>query len=182
MGLFETEYKKLNTRQRQALDSIEGPLLVIAGPGTGKTQLLTTRVAAILHKTDSEPQNILCLTYTESAAYEMRQRLVNMIGQRAYNITISTYHAFGSELIRRFPEYFSDTTDLRPVDELGQHTEVEEIISNLPYDNPLRKASYYIKDVVSTISELKKSLLEPADLRKIANANLKAILALRLAF
>lgn len=178
MGLFETEYKKLNARQRQAVDSIEGPLLVIAGPGTGKTQLLTTRVAAILHKTDAEPQNILCLTYTESAAYEMRQRLVNMIGQRAYNITISTYHAFGSELIRRFPEYFSDTTDLRPVDELGQHTIVEEIISNLPYDNPLRKASFYIKDVIGTISELKKSLLDPADLKKIAAANQKAILAL----
>ncbi len=170
---FESEYKKLNPAQKQAVDYIEGPLLVIAGPGTGKTQLLTTRVANILYKTDVQPQNILCLTFTESAAYEMRQRLVNMIGQRAYNITINTYHAFGSELIGRFPEYFTDTTDLRPVDELGQHSIVKNIIDNLNYDNPLKNANNYVKDVVGTISELKVALLEPEDIKKIAQANLK---------
>src|SRR5690349_23546606 len=101
MGKFEDEYKRLNAEQKLAVDNIDGPLLVIAGPGTGKTQLLTTRVANILLKSDAQPQNILCLTFTESAAYEMRERLINIVGQAAYNITISTYHAFGSELIRR---------------------------------------------------------------------------------
>ncbi len=64
MGLFETEYKKLNEQQHKAVDAINGPLLVIAGPGTGKTQLLGARVANILKKTDVYPDNVLCLTFT----------------------------------------------------------------------------------------------------------------------
>jgi len=175
MGKFEQEYAKLNQEQKQAVDSIEGPLLVIAGPGTGKTQLLTTRVANILRTSDAQPQNILCLTFTESAAYEMRERLINIVGQSAYNITISTYHAFGSELIRRFPDYFSDIPDMRAVDDLGIYGTVQEIVAALPYTNALKKSDYYIRDVISTISDLKQALFEPNDIRRIAKSNLEFI-------
>src|SRR5436190_7052141 len=98
---FNQAIKELNAKQREAVDTIDGTVLVIAGPGTGKTQLLSVRIANILKKTDTLPQNILALTFTDSAAHTLRQRLANLIGQSAYNVTISTYHAFGSELIRR---------------------------------------------------------------------------------
>ncbi len=81
---------QLNDRQRQAVEHIYGPLLVLAGPGTGKTQLLSARVAEILQKTDVDGRNILALTFTESGAQNMRDRLRSMIGDDAYSVTIST--------------------------------------------------------------------------------------------
>ena len=101
MTAFHDAYNQLNTAQKQAVDTIEGPLLVIAGPGTGKTQLLSARVANILQQTDTPAQNILCLTFTESGAANMRERLTRFIGQSAYEVNIATYHAFGGDLIRR---------------------------------------------------------------------------------
>ena len=68
MQTFEELYQKLNTEQQLAVDAIEGPVMVIAGPGTGKTQILATRILNILKKTDTQPQNILCLTYTEAGS------------------------------------------------------------------------------------------------------------------
>src|SRR5215472_17625618 len=115
---FAAAYNALNEAQRAAVDRVDGPVLVIAGPGTGKTQLLSARVANILTRTDTLPQNILCLTFTESGAANMRERLTRFIGKAAYDVPISTYHAFGGELIRRFPEYFADVQAEMPVDEL----------------------------------------------------------------
>ncbi|MBP7858127.1 UvrD-helicase domain-containing protein, partial [Candidatus Saccharibacteria bacterium] len=112
---FDNQYSQLNAAQRQAVDTVYGPVLVIAGPGTGKTQLLSARVAHILEVTDALPQNILCLTFTESGAKNMRERLVSFIGQAAYDVQIGTYHAFGSTIIGRFPEYFTELRLERPV-------------------------------------------------------------------
>src|ERR1700759_527087 len=102
MEHFEKAYHDLNDAQRTAVDEIEGPVLVIAGPGTGKTQLLSARVAQILRKTDTLPQNILCLTFTESGAANMRERLTRFIGRAAYDVQIGTYHSFGGDLIKRY--------------------------------------------------------------------------------
>ena len=68
MEKFKTRYNKLNSAQKQAVDTIDGPLLVVAGPGTGKTELLSMRAANILRATDTLPENILCLTFTDSGA------------------------------------------------------------------------------------------------------------------
>ncbi len=172
MGNYETEFAALNQAQKQAVTTIEGPVLVIAGPGTGKTQLLSVRIAHILKTTDTLPQNILCLTFTESAAHTMRQRLVNLIGQAAYDVTISTYHAFGSELIRRYPDFFStEMPDARPIDDLGMDQILRKIIKALPYGNPLKFADAYIFDIKSLISDYKRALLEPEDIRNIAKQN-----------
>ena len=75
MGDFETRYRALNVHQKQAVDTIDGPVMVVAGPGTGKTELLGVRVANILRSTDALPGNILCLTFTDSGANAMRERL-----------------------------------------------------------------------------------------------------------
>jgi len=78
MNKFEIKYKQLNPEQKLAVDEIEGPVMVIAGPGTGKTHLLTMRIANILDKTDTPPEAILALTFTESGVASMRRDLVEL--------------------------------------------------------------------------------------------------------
>lgn len=175
MGEFDVAYEGLNAAQRRAVDTIFGPVLVIAGPGTGKTQLLSARVAHILRKTDALPQNILCLTFTESGAANMRGRLVSFIGSEAYDVTIGTYHAFGSTIIGRYPEYFTDIRLERPVDELGKHQILANILAATDYTNPIKQLRHHIGDLVSTISEIKRGLLTPDDLRAIATDNIRVI-------
>jgi DNA helicase II / ATP-dependent DNA helicase PcrA len=171
MNTYEVEYKRLNSAQKQAVDSIDGPLLVIAGPGTGKTQLLSARVAKILEKTDTVPQNIVCLTFTETGAANMRERLTRFIGQAAYDVQISTYHAFGGDLIQRYPEFFQESRLQSPVDQLGQHQILRVLVDKMSYQNPLKQSQHHIGDLISTVSEVKRALLTPHDLRTIAKEN-----------
>src|SRR5688500_16920719 len=102
MKSFEHYYQQLNQQQRLAVDTIEGPVMVVAGPGTGKTQLLSMRVANILKRTDTAPHNILCLTFTESGAMAMRKRLLMLMGPEAYKVAVHTFHSFGVEVIANY--------------------------------------------------------------------------------
>ena len=86
----------LNAKQKEAVEYLDGPLLVLAGPGTGKTQLLSQKVAYILEHTDTNPENILCMTFTETGVSNMRERLKSLIGVDGVKVKISTYHAFGA--------------------------------------------------------------------------------------
>ena len=181
-GSFDAVYAALNAEQKQAVDLIDGPLLVLAGPGTGKTQLLSARVANILRQTDALPSTILCLTFTDAAALNMRERLSSMIGDDAYDVHISTYHSFASDIIKKYPDFFetidletgADTRLERPINELGQLEIVKSIVDSLPFSDPLRNARYYLKSVVSTISDLKQAGLEPEEVRRIATDNATA--------
>ncbi|TAH31668.1 ATP-dependent helicase [Candidatus Saccharibacteria bacterium] len=177
MEEFEEVYQRLNAAQKKAVDAIDGPVLVVAGPGTGKTQLLSARVAQILRKTDTLPQNILCLTFTESGAQNMRDRLTRFIGRSAYDVGIGTYHAFGGDLIRRYPEYFTETRLERPVDELGKRQILTDIVDNLSYRSPLKQLRHHMGDLMGTISEVKRGLLTPESLREIAKSNVQIIAA-----
>ena len=162
---FKHAFGQLNNNQRAAVEQTDGPLLVIAGPGTGKTQLLSARAAYILQATDTLPNNILCLTFTESGANNMRERLTRFIGQNAYDVTIGTYHAFGGDLISRFPQYFGDHRAQQPVDSLGQREIVQGIVEAMTFANPLKSAQYHLHDLLSTISEVKRGLLTEDNLR-----------------
>lgn len=170
MENYKKAYQALNDRQRQAVDQIDGPVLVIAGPGTGKTQLLSTRVGYVLNSTDALPQNILCLTFTEAGADAMRQRLTQFLGQAAYDVNISTYHKFGSDLIKRYPEY-AQMYDFEPIDELGADALLREILEASSYNNPLKSADTYARDLRSFISDAKRALMTPEDLLAIARNN-----------
>ena len=172
---FEGVYQQLNAAQKKAVDTIDGPVLVVAGPGTGKTQLLSARVAQILRKTDTLPQNILCLTFTESGAQNMRDRLSRFIGKNSYDVAISTYHAFGGDLIRRYPEYFLETRLEQPIDELGKRQILTDIVDNLNYRSPLKQTRHHLGDLMSTISEVKRGLLTPDSLRDVSKSNLRII-------
>ncbi|HEX8182224.1 MAG TPA: ATP-dependent DNA helicase [Candidatus Saccharimonadales bacterium] len=175
MNAFEEAYRALNAKQKQAVDTIEGPLLVIAGPGTGKTQLLSARVANILRTTDTPAQNILCLTFTESGAANMRQRLTRFIGKSAYDVNIGTYHSFGSDIISRYPEYFSETRLQNAIDDLAKRQIILSIVEAMSYKNPLKQTRHHPGDLMSTISEVKRALLTSDDLRALAIENLRFI-------
>jgi DNA helicase II / ATP-dependent DNA helicase PcrA len=181
MSTYREAFAGLNAAQKQAVTTIEGPVLVIAGPGTGKTQLLSVRVAYILEHTDTLPQNILCLTFTENGAENMRERLTRFIGQDAYNVHIGTYHSFGGELIKRFPEAFTDTRLQAPADDLTRRQILQGIVDTLAYDNPLKQLRHHLGDLISTISEVKRGLLTAEDLRAIADENSAFILSANLA-
>ncbi len=172
---FSTRYKALNDAQKQAVDHVDGPLMVVAGPGTGKTELLSMRVAKILQSTDTLPQNILCLTFTESGADAMRDRLTDIIGQDAYKVPIHTFHGFGADVINRYNDYFYSGADFRTAHELDAYEIVRGILDELNYTNPLTtrlNGDYvHIKQILSTISELKRSGLTTSELLQIFDAN-----------
>lgn len=176
---FHTRYAKLNTNQRHAVDYIHGSLLVIAGPGTGKTELLSMRTAQILRQTDTLPDSILCLTFTESGAVNMRQRLRQIIGEDAYKIAIHTFHSFGTEIINQHREYFFHGADAQPADELTQHQIVTGILEGLDWRNPLSVKNngefVYTNELIRVISEFKQSGLTPAELRLVTADNQRAI-------
>lgn len=115
---FHAAIASLNAEQCKAVDAIEGPVLVVAGPGTGKTQILTLRIANILKKTDVSPENILALTFTDSGAQAMRDRLRRYIGNEAYRIPIYTFHGFAEQLIRSYPDAYRRVVGGSPLSDL----------------------------------------------------------------
>ncbi len=179
MGKYETEYKLLNEQQKAAVEATEGPVLVVAGPGTGKTQLLSMRVANILRKNDVTPGNILCLTFTDNAARNMRERLTGIIGQAGYHVAIHTFHSFGTDVISQYPDYLTGRQLLQQIDELGCYELLQEIFEDLPYSNPLSvkvgEQFIFLKNTLDTISWLKQNAVTPAELHRILNANEKFI-------
>lgn len=173
--LFIDNYKRLTNAQKEAVDHIDGPVLVIAGPGTGKTQLLSLRAANILSKTDTLPENILCLTFTEVGASNMRERISRFIGKQAYDINISTYHGFGNEIIKYNREYFIDFRETQPIDSISQYEIMENIYSKLTAKNALWRKDTYLKDALSAIAEIKSNNFSSEQLRIIAKDNKNTI-------
>ncbi len=136
--LFKTEYENLNPEQKEAVDSIEGPVMVIAGPGTGKTQILAIRIGKILLDTDTQPENILCLTYTDSGAVAMRKRLLKMIGPDAYKVNIHTYHSFCNQVIQDNLGIF-EKSSLEAISDLEAISLLRKLIDSFKKGNPLKR-------------------------------------------
>lgn len=172
---YERRYKSLNLAQKQAVDAVDGPVMVIAGPGTGKTELLTVRTAHILKQTDTLPENILCLTFTESGAHAMRERLAATIGKDAYKVSINTFHGFGTEIINQNAQFFYEGAHFRPADDLSRYEIIRSIFEKLGHNNILNKkmnGDYtYLSDTIKVISELKKSGLTSDELLEVLDAN-----------
>lgn len=137
MQLFQDLYVKLNQQQQDAVNAVEGPVMVIAGPGTGKTQILATRILNILSSTDTQPQNILCLTYTEAGSTAMQKRLSQFMGADAFKIPIFTFHGLCNKIIQDNPEKFS-RRELRVMDELDKIDLIQGIIEALPAQSLLK--------------------------------------------
>ena len=138
-AVYEAGYAQLNPAQKEAVDLIDGPVLVLAGPGTGKTQILALRIGNILKKTDAKPHNILCMTFTEAGVIAMRNRLLEYIGPEAYNIPIYTFHAFGNQVIQENMDVFGSFRELNPVSDLERIEIMEELIDGFPEGSPLKR-------------------------------------------
>ncbi|HRP56811.1 ATP-dependent DNA helicase [Agriterribacter sp.] len=175
---FREEYNKLNEQQRKAVDTIEGAVLVDAGPGTGKTQVLALRIANILRQTDINPNNILCLTYTDNGAVEMRNRLLRIIGSAAYGIRIHTFHSFCNEVIQDNLTYFGKL-NLSPIGDLEEIDLFYRLIDSIPADNKLKRFRgdiYYEKDRLrSLFSLMKKEAWTPEYLNERIDAYIKEL-------
>ena len=96
--------KKLNDKQREAASQIDGAILILAGAGSGKTRTITYRIAHMIENIGISPYNILAVTFTNKAAKEMRERVVDLVGDIANNCTISTFHSFGVRLLRIYAD------------------------------------------------------------------------------
>ncbi len=127
----------LNPAQQTAVNQIEGPVLVIAGPGTGKTHILAARIGRILIETDTFPQNILCLTFTDAGVHAMRQRLLSFIGPEAHRVHIYTFHSFCNSVIQENLEFFG-RHDMEPISDLEQIELFRNLIDSLEYDHPIK--------------------------------------------
>ncbi|MFZ2026617.1 MAG: ATP-dependent DNA helicase [Microgenomates group bacterium] len=168
MNSFAQAYKSLNSQQRNAVDAIEGPVMVIAGPGTGKTQILTLRIANILEKTQANPENILALTFTENAALEMKERLSGLIGPDAFRVQINTFHGFCNELIQKHFDMFHHLASYLPISALEEIQLIQEIVESETYVylRPQGDPAYYYHPIRSAISSLKKEGVSPAQFIK----------------
>jgi DNA helicase-2/ATP-dependent DNA helicase PcrA len=138
---FNQAYKeainKLNPAQKEAVEAIEGPVMVIAGPGTGKTQILAARIGMILQKTDCNPSNILCLTYTDAGVVAMRKRLTDFIGPDAHKVGIYTFHSFCNEVIQENSSMMG-IGELSVMNDLDSVQVFEELLAELPNSHPLK--------------------------------------------
>jgi len=171
---------RLNKAQTQAVEAIEGPVMVLAGPGTGKTQILAHRVGEILATTDMNPSNILCLTFTDAASVNMTERIAGLIGAAGYDVAVHTFHSFAKMVFGRWSEYFYRGASFQPAGEIEKLEIINDILRGLPHDNPLagtrEEIANHLKSVRSAISAVKrKGALTPAKLGEVCASNLEFI-------
>ena len=166
---FEKRYGELNAEQKMAVDTIDGPVMVIAGPGTGKTKTLTMRIANIVKMTDTEPENILALTFTRAGVVSMRKALIGVMGADAYSVAINTFHGFAESVIRDNPECFPNIIGSEPLADSDKYRIFEEIFESLPLEHirSPRDKFYYLPSAISAISDLKREGVDPENFRAI---------------
>ena len=175
---FQDEYRKLNEQQRLAVDSIEGPVMVIAGPGTGKTQILAARIGKILLETDTAPGNILCLTYTDAGAIAMRRRLLSFIGPDAYKVHIHTFHSFCNDIIQENLPLFEKTA-LDPISDLERIQLFKVLIDAWPKNHPLKRyrgdVYFEMTNLQGLFSTMKREGWTPAFIHKMVDEYLEEL-------
>lgn len=150
---------QLNPAQREAVEQIEGPVLAIAGPGTGKTHILSARIGRILLETDTQAQNILCLTFTDAGVNAMRQRLLQFIGPEAHRVHIYTFHSFCNSIIQDNLELFG-SQDMEPLSELERVEIIRHILDELAPRHPLRRGRnepYFYESHLQNLFQMMKA-------------------------
>lgn len=136
---FEEDMQRLNEQQRMVVETTEGPMFVVSGPGTGKTTMVTLRIAHLLNVQDVNPQNILCFSFTNAACTELRSRLEKRIGGvAAHKVGVYTFHAFANEVLMQHLDYLG-IRNLRTISDLEKIEITKTLIDSLPTDNVLRR-------------------------------------------
>src|SRR3989344_3477413 len=176
-GEWNIEYKTLNPKQKEAVENIEGPVMVVAGPGTGKTQVLALRIGNILTKTDIKADAILCLTFTNSAVEAMKHRLVKYIGETGGEVNVFTFHSFGMKIIE---EHFK-VLGLHSVPKLLDDTDTTILFDEILHNNdwvylrPRSDSGRYFSDLRSLISILKRERISPDKFLKEIDKEIRSL-------
>lgn len=175
---FKEKYLQLNAEQKRGVDQLSGPVMVIAGPGTGKTFMLTMRIAHILDKTDTPPEAILALTFTESAVVSMRRALAEIIGSAAYRVNIATYHSFANDIIKSYPDAFGQIMEAQNILEVDQITIIRQILDGATLETlkPFSAPYFYVRSIIGSIGELKRQGLTPETFLQMLNKEEAAFL------
>ena len=174
---FEKAYKNLNAEQKKAVDTIEGPVMVIAGPGTGKTTILTLRIATILQKTDTPPSGILAITYTEAGVKAMRMKLRALIGSRADEVRIHTFHGFASSVISEFDEHFPHLSQSTQISDIEAEDMVREILEDQRFSDlrPIGEPEFYVGKIIGAISDAKREAWTSEKIRTFAKEEIDRV-------
>ncbi|MEI6842971.1 MAG: ATP-dependent DNA helicase [bacterium] len=175
--VFEQKYERLNTEQKLAVDTIEGPVMVVAGPGTGKTTILTLRIANILLQTDTPPSGILALTFTDAGVKVMRNKLREIIGSRADEVRIHTFHGFAASVISEFDDHFPHIARVSQITDVEAEVFMRAILENKKFSKlrPLGDPDLYIGKIFSAMSECKKEAWSPEYVKNFARAEIERI-------
>ena len=151
------DLENLNDRQKEAVLYNEGPLLIIAGAGAGKTKTLTTKIAYLIEEQNVHPQNILAITFTNKAAKEMKDRLYMLVGDLAKKLQVSTFHSFGLKLLRENYDALGYDANFVIMDSDDSLTVVKKIIKDMGYDPKI----YNPRAIRNKISSCKNEMMSP---------------------
>ncbi len=174
---FLKSYKNLNKEQKEAVDTVEGPVMVIAGPGTGKTTILTLRIANILRLTDTPPSGILAITYTEAGVKAIRKKLLSLIGKRAHEISVSTFHGFARSIINEYPDHFLHLANRTNLSDIEQEALIRSILEETRFAplRPFARPDAYVSNIIKSIDESKREALTPDMVLDFAKTEIKRI-------
>lgn len=163
----------LNERQKEAVAFTEGPLLILAGAGSGKTKVLTTKIAYLIKEKDIDPSNILAITFTNKAAKEMKERVIDLVGIKAYNIQISTFHSFGLKIIKENYNNLGLKKNFTILDSDDSLSVIKKCLKELNYDS----TRYNPKMIKNKISSAKNELIDASNYKKISYDDIGEIIS-----
>jgi DNA helicase-2/ATP-dependent DNA helicase PcrA len=177
---FQESYDKLNQNQRLAVDCIEGPVMVLAGPGSGKTEVLAVRIGNILHTTDMQPSNILCLTFSNAGVQSMKKRLKELLGKTSDSIIVETYHAFANSIVSN--NFTVNTTNNKSLLTNGQRYMIlEKLLFNQQlsgaYYDPKPPSAKKLQSLASIFNLLKKESISSEQILMQSKYCIDSILA-----
>ncbi|MBE6139040.1 MAG: ATP-dependent DNA helicase PcrA [Firmicutes bacterium] len=161
----------LNNKQKEAVINTDGPMLILAGAGSGKTKVLTTKIAYLIEEKGIDPYNILAITFTNKAANEMKSRVENMLGVSSNMIQISTFHSFGLSIIKRHYEKLGFKSNFTIIDSDDSLSTVKRILKDMNLDPKF----FNPKTIRNKISSAKNELMSPEELDKFTNNEIDEI-------
>ncbi len=151
------QLENLNDKQKEAVINTEGPMLILAGAGSGKTKVLTTKVAYLLEEKNVNPSNILAITFTNKAAKEMKERIYKLVGKDAFYIQISTFHSFGLKILKENYSLLGYQSNFTILDSDDSLSVIKKIMKELNIDSN----KYNYRAVRNTISNNKNEMIDP---------------------
>ncbi len=162
----------LNDKQKEAVLYGDGPLLILAGAGSGKTSVLTTRVAYLIKERGVDPRSIVAITFTNKAAKEMKERIIKLVGSTGYNIQISTFHSFGLRIIKENHERLGYDRNFTILDSDDSLTVIKKILKDLNIDSK----RYNPKFIKNKISSCKNEMVTPDKYKVLVNDEVSDII------